>query len=114
MGDYEDVPAKAHGGLTFANEELHDDIETDEDVIWFGFDCAHAGDRTRGTRTIRDDAHFWTKEEVVEETEDLAEQLANMTWTEIVEHKLSYMPNWLQERVEVADSGLNSGDNDRG
>jgi len=55
-----------HGGLTF-KEEI-------EGVIWFGFDCAHAGDEiTISGKLIS--GHHWTLDEVVEETNLMARQL---------------------------------------
>jgi hypothetical protein len=100
--DYDAPDVEVHGGLTFA------DIETCTDHAdglgwWFGFDCAHSGDasydptmtpedceseegRTRMQieQTFRRDygfhrgEHYWTHNEVVQETEQLAEQLAKL------------------------------------
>lgn len=52
--DYDRVEADAHGGLTFASKCSPGDESTsichivehgeDDDVWWFGFDCAHLGD----------------------------------------------------------------------
>ena len=36
--NYDNVPVKCHGGLTFASEL------PGQDGWWFGFDCAHPGD----------------------------------------------------------------------
>lgn len=96
--DCDDVDVQVHGGLTFSEEEpcAH------EDGIghWFGFDCAHFGDqlyepgnepdfelelRKRWAiehpewEHLHDNDHWWTHDEVVAETEQLAEQLAAMT-----------------------------------
>lgn len=102
VGDYEDVPAEVHGGLTFSGEGLHDEIDTEDKVMWFGFDCAHAGDEIKGMANIGGSGHFWTEEEVVEETEKLAEQLKDLTWNEIIEYKLRYMPEWFKSRVDLS------------
>jgi hypothetical protein len=90
-----------HGGLTFA--ELEPCTEhTDGQGWWFGFDCAHAGDRTNDPSAKPEDMtteagrvaalfsdrfsnrefpeHFWTQEEVERETERLAEQLSDVVW----------------------------------
>lgn len=42
--DYSDVPADAHGGLTFAQADVPCDAPGPDDAWWLGFDCAHAGD----------------------------------------------------------------------
>lgn len=87
---YDDVDVNVHGGLTFASVEpcAHDDGIG----WWFGFDCAHAGDCSHDPANPpdymkkliaenptlwRDNEHFWTHNEVVYETEKLAEQLAH-------------------------------------
>lgn len=33
-----------HGGLTFAEADVHCDQGGDDDAWWIGFDCAHSGD----------------------------------------------------------------------
>lgn len=54
---YDDVPAKAHGGLTYSDmcqpseDESHGICHTPspgepDHVWWLGFDCAHCGDRS--------------------------------------------------------------------
>jgi hypothetical protein len=53
-----------HGGLTFAAGCAHGEDEAEgvchrpgagepDDVWWFGFDCAHSGDLSPATRSIR-------------------------------------------------------------
>jgi len=55
-----------HGGLTFK--------EKIEGIVWFGFDCAHAGDEIiLGSKIVQ--GHHWTLDEVVEETNFMARQL---------------------------------------
>ena len=67
--NYDDVSVDVHGGLTYGSLE--------ENEFWLGFDCAHAGDRTLGSMLHTEwNEHFWTTDEVVEETNRLAEQLA--------------------------------------
>jgi len=84
-----------HGGLTFG--ELEPCEHEDGQGWWFGFDCAHAFDakydpeaRVEDMTTqegkfmlqLRDQlrflrlGHYWTHEEVMAETMELAEQLA--------------------------------------
>lgn len=92
-----------HGGITYGQEcdgaVCHIADEGDH-LWWLGFDCAHGGDLSPGlletmrsaevalettgfqTGTIRDVLkyryekwHYWTAEEVMEETKRLAEQL---------------------------------------
>jgi len=59
--DYDDMPVRIHGGLTFAEKQ--------EDGMWrVGFDTVHAGD-TLGK---------WPKEEVEKETRYLVEQLEEL------------------------------------
>lgn len=43
--DYNDVPADVHGGLTFGEPDVHCGKGGPDNGFWFGFDCAHAGDR---------------------------------------------------------------------
>lgn len=42
---YDDIPATAHGGLTYS-DACHSHIchPDGEELWWIGFDCAHAGD----------------------------------------------------------------------
>lgn len=95
--EYCDAEVSVHGGLTFAELEPCNEHE-DGQGWWFGFDCAHAGDAyvdpNAKIETLSSEAaehvkmlqrydlysrlheHFWTEDEVVTETEDLARQLA--------------------------------------
>lgn len=93
--EYEDVPASCHGGLTFAEQEpcTHDDGQG----WWFGFDFHHGGDAAfpdnyepptedaklayeyfesfyRKLKFVGLEEHYWTLEEVIAETEQLAQQ----------------------------------------
>lgn len=90
--EYDNVPSEVHGGLTYAAKCFGCICHTPkpgepEDIWWFGFDCAHAGDACpamnarlashridaiREWETYRDIAY------VRAETEALAEQLASM------------------------------------
>lgn len=90
---YDDVNVDVHGGLTFAEVEPCSD-HTDGQGWWFGFDCAHAGDgmvdpnyKSSNPEFIsikslyasspwRTNEHYWTKEEVAAQCNQLAEQLA--------------------------------------
>lgn len=42
--EYDDVPASAHGGLTFSEPDMPCDKGGPEDAYWLGFDCAHHND----------------------------------------------------------------------
>lgn len=81
-----------HGGLTYSSacqgHICHTPAEEQPDNLWwFGFDCDHAGDlmpalRSRLVKLGQDfnsplfhEDHYWTLEEVQEETNYLAEQL---------------------------------------
>lgn len=55
--DYEDVDARAHGGLTYARRCEGDICHTpregeSDDVWWLGFDCAHLGDFVPGMKAL--------------------------------------------------------------
>lgn len=41
--DYDLLPIRCHGGLTFANDKIHTYDESGE-VYWFGWDYGHHGD----------------------------------------------------------------------
>lgn len=90
--DYTDVDVHVHGGLTFAKMEPCTEHK-DGQGYWFGFDCAHSGDASYDPDNLPEyqkqfrakypefnhldrDEHFWTEDEVVEETNRLAELLA--------------------------------------
>ena len=64
---YYEIDIEVHGGITFREEA--------EGIIWYGFDCAHAGDEIAlalGGKTMG--GHHWTLDEVVEETNRMARQ----------------------------------------
>lgn len=80
---YEDIDVEVHGGLTFSGW----DVEgfTADQLWWVGFDCLHAGDAPdpelapdTWRSSLIHGAHVWTSDEVVQETERLAEQLAEV------------------------------------
>jgi hypothetical protein len=97
---YDDVPVDVHGGLTWAGpnaEFWNRALENSDGVpdLWYlGFDCGHAWDAPdlAAARDLMDPryyalrsespftdldrgGHVWTTEEVVAETQRLAEQL---------------------------------------
>ena len=92
--NYNDVNVEVHGGLTFGDIEPCTEHE-DGQGFWFGFDCAHSDDLCYDPKadlsTVSEEtrqvieidkrfpltscSHYWTEEEVVEETNKLAEQL---------------------------------------
>ena len=47
--NYNDISVEVHGGLTYSNK-CHDvvchmpKVDGEDDVMWFGFDCAHSHD----------------------------------------------------------------------
>lgn len=84
---YDEVNVEVHGGLTFGKNEpcSHEDGVG----FWFGFDCAHCEDSSYEPgfipevlsnlyRKYPEYGHYWTLDEVIVETERLAEQLAIM------------------------------------
>ena len=93
--DYTDLPIEVHGGLTYG--------QFGEDGLkWFGFDCAHAGDATAHF-SLEEGDHFWTLDEVVEETEKMAKQFSELTLRKIIEYKLEWMPDWFKENVQIKE-----------
>lgn len=65
---YDDVDVDVHGGLTYGEQG-------EDNFYWLGFDCAYSGDFIKGVSEHKGD-FFWTLEEVIKETNKLAEQLA--------------------------------------
>ena len=91
--DYNDVDVSIHGGLTFA--EIESCAHEDGTGYWFGFDCAHSMDASYDPDHLPEHEvdfrtkypefnhlhfadHYWTQSEVERETEQLAEQLAEL------------------------------------
>jgi hypothetical protein len=103
--DYNDIDVDVHGGLTFGDMEPC--IEPDGRGHWVGFDCNHYCDAMYDPsidasqisdpairipmlihrQTFHSEAHFWSYDEVVAETERLASQLALKCFGENVEKK---------------------------
>lgn len=93
--DYEEISVDVHGGLTFCRIEPCVE-HADGQGFWYGFDTAHLGDEMYDPATPPDHQdfcyqmhqesrekfpdikpeHFWTPEEVIEETNRLADQLS--------------------------------------
>jgi len=70
---YDDVDVDVHGGLTFAQRT--------KDGHWLGFDCGHFGDwwgTVENGHGFEHPGKIWTVEDVVQETENLARQFAEM------------------------------------
>jgi|AKVG01.1.fsa_nt_gi hypothetical protein len=76
--DYTEIDVTVHGGLTFGPQNDLHGMGEDDDTVWYGFDCAHAGDHTRsmpgGTN--------WQSEDVREELLNLAEQFRDLDTSE--------------------------------
>ena len=70
---YDDLPLNVHGGLTYASGESK---LLSNDFFWYGWDYAHAGDRTyfdnlpREFLEEKDGEHDWTLLEVETEVKD--------------------------------------------
>lgn len=95
---YDDLPIDVHGGLTYGTIE-------EDGFDWFGFDCAHLGDRTQGLLPpLRGDEHFWSLEEVVKETEEMAKQFSELTLRKIIVHKIRWEPDWFKDNIEIKES----------
>jgi len=92
--DYDTPEVDVHGGLTYADKCQGDICHVPkpgepEDVWWFGFDCAHGGDRAPGLEADLREAGIPRLSDYGEvyrdlsyvraETEKLAEQLARVS-----------------------------------
>ena len=91
-----DLPIDVHGGLTYSKIE-------EDGLNWFGFDCIHAGDKSASSLIPSFNAkdHFWTLEEVVKETEDMAKQFAELTLGQIIAYKIQYEPEWFTHNIKI-------------
>lgn len=84
-----------HGGITFSSSFKNKDCDGIEGW-WLGFDTNHAGDRPHGRTTPLVELpwggyeHVWTLEEVVAETEHLAEQIAKANTVKPMYCPMSY------------------------
>jgi len=78
---YDQMDADVHGGLTYSDDRLHSKyaktIQTPGKTWWFGFDCAHEGDRCPAWETA-EDGEYKPISYVEEECTRLAKQLAEM------------------------------------
>lgn len=88
---YDDVDVSVHGGLTFSNSCQADADETTgichkpsegepEHVWWFGFDCAHSGDKLPGyqSKFFSANGRYRNWAYVKNEVESLAKQLKDL------------------------------------
>jgi hypothetical protein len=78
---YDDLPAKAHGGLTYADYGKDHPVLPD-DLYLVGFDCAHAGDLVpvvNALSAINRGATYRNFAYVKKQTENLAKQ-ARRAW----------------------------------
>lgn len=84
----EDGLVEVHGGLTFSGLGGQPSVllgpsgqpSIFPDRYWYlGFDTAHAGDVVPAFKFKQEGDHKWTEEEVIEETNRLAEQLSRIT-----------------------------------
>ena len=90
---YSDLPIEVHGGLTYGTTE-------EDGLKWFGFDCAHVGDKTG----LWSEGHFWTLEDVVKETEQMAKQFSKLTLPQIIAHKIRWEPDWFKDNIEIKEA----------
>lgn len=87
--DDDEIPSlNVHGGLTYSGGESNYPISNDENLWWYGFDCAHHNDYvpklakrdpTLYTHTIYRDESYVTKEceELARQLKDIADANAN-------------------------------------
>lgn len=64
-----------HGGLTFCGDNSL--LDEEKEFWWFGYDCAHSGDKTK----YNSDGVVRTLEYCIEECESLSEQIKNLEHT---------------------------------
>jgi len=88
--NYDDVYVEVHGGLTFSekcNPEPNDmgichikELGTNEEVFWFGFDCAHLGDKSPGMEkySFNKTDQYRNFAYLIEQTINLAKQLKEL------------------------------------
>lgn len=50
--DYRKLDFDVHGGLTYSGGGKNSDYPIKSDLWWFGFDCAHGGDRADDKRVM--------------------------------------------------------------
>lgn len=78
--DCDDVDASVHGGLTFAEPDMHCDGPGEDDAWWLGFDCAHCNDAQDPSLPARHRMHTMgtvrTQEYVESQCRNLCEQAA--------------------------------------
>lgn len=68
-----DYAINVHGGLTFHGKLESLSLKGE----WYGFDCAHSGDATKGAKTdgLFSVERLWDEDKVIKETERLAIQM---------------------------------------
>lgn len=92
--NYDLWPISVHGGLTYgAMSESKDDECHAVGLYWVGFDCGHSGDS--GVNEDRPAGHVWTLEEVIAETNDMADQ---------IDRAKDIKEFWLSKRMEEASA----------
>lgn len=93
VSSYDDFPIQVHGGLTYGG------YSEKQDENWIGFDTQHSGDR-RADELDRE-GHFWTLEEVIQETESMVDQLENMTLMDCANEKIRWFPEWFKKNFTL-------------
>lgn len=81
--DMENVPVdmliNVHGGITYARGGEEYPIGSSEECWWFGYDCAHSGDRCMGSLSFEIEGDvFRDVDYCVRECESLAAQLKQL------------------------------------
>lgn len=75
--DYDRLDIECHGGLTFSG---YPKLADEKDLWWFGFDCAHEGDRVDyGYACDVTDGVERSLDYVVNECESIARQLKELS-----------------------------------
>ncbi len=72
-----DIVIDCHGGLTYSSAKAGEKYPvSSDDLWWFGFDCAHAGDKKiDGSYLLFDDGTVRSLGYVIDQCESIAQQL---------------------------------------
>lgn len=76
--DYDNIPAQAPGGLTFSNNGVVGFDTGHAFDVWTNEELQKYGGKTAFTHTESEHNIYWTLDMVIEETKQLANQLASI------------------------------------
>lgn len=79
--EYDDIPVKCHGGLTYGSSSL-EGVKLEDGEYVIGWDYAHWGDFIAGMDAVDSDKQVppnkWTTEEIVNEVIEVCRQLRDL------------------------------------